>query len=88
MRRVTLIAILLSMTVIGSGCFLQPVNKVEKRFNYIDLDAPAMRLAKPIKAELLEKQGDRWVSIGKGIVPAGAYIKGRAPRVDVGKRQE
>jgi hypothetical protein len=59
---------------------LQPVEKITERYNFVDLDAPAMRLAKPITAELLEKRGEEWVSVGKGTIPAGAYIKGRAPR--------
>jgi hypothetical protein len=58
---------------------MQPVEKITERYNFVNLDAPAMRLAKPVNAELLEKRGDEWVSIGTGTIPAGAYIKGRAP---------
>lgn len=64
------------------------MNKVDKEYNYIDLDAQAVRLAKPIKflhiftvkAELLAKnESGEWESIGYGTIPPGAYIKGRAP---------
>ena len=64
-----------------SGCFLQPVTKIERVFNFVDYNAPAMRLARPVKAYLLEKdtKTGEWKPIGRGLVPAGAYIKGRAP---------
>lgn len=66
--------------LIGNGCFLQPVTRIEREFNFVDYDAPAMRLERPVKAYLMEKGPDgKWRSLGKGIVPAGAYIKGRAP---------
>lgn len=69
------------LTTIGNGCFLQPVERIEKSYTFLDLDAPALRIAKPVTAELLEKNGDgEWVSIGKGTIPAGAYVKGRAPK--------
>lgn len=74
------IPIALSALLTGSGCFLQPTVRVEREFNFVDYDAPALRLAKPVKAELLEKGPDgKWRPIGRGVVPAGAYIKGRAP---------
>lgn len=64
----------------GSGCFLQPVSRVEKKFSFIDMDAPAMRLARPVKAYLLVKDASgEWVEAGRGEIPAGAYIKGRKP---------
>lgn len=64
-----------------TGCsLLQPTNKVERQFNFVDYDAPALRLASPVTAELLEKdQYGTWNNIGTGEIPAGAYIKGRAP---------
>ena len=67
-----------------NGCFLQPVNKVQRVFNFIDYDAPALRLARPVEAYLLEKdpKTGEWLPIGKGIIPAGAYIKGRKPKPD------
>jgi len=87
MSKAILILTLCLTTTIGSGCFLQPVSRVEKEFSFIDMDAPAMRFAKPVRAELLEKRvimvdgvkTEEWVSMGVGLVPAGAYIKGRAP---------
>ena len=82
MRTLAKILTTLFLIVIGSlmsGCFLQPVEKVDIRYNFIDMDAPAMRLAKPVQASLLKKVDGKWVSAGSGIVPAGAYIKGRAP---------
>ena len=79
-----LVLIMLSTILIGSGCFLQPINKIEKRFNFIDMDSPALRVAKPVQAELLEKQEDgTWESVGIGEIPAGAYIKGRSPKKTV-----
>ena len=79
--RISLLILTISLSsLIGSGCFLQPVASVEKQFNFVDYDAPALRLAKPVKAELLEKNDTgEWVSIGTGEIPAGAYIKGRKP---------
>ena len=79
MSKAILILTLCLTTAIGSGCFLQPVNRIEKGFSFVDMNAPALRLAKPVKAELLEKINGEWISIGRGIVPAGAYIKGRSP---------
>ena len=79
----TTIALLLILTGSG-GCFLQPVSKNTKTFNFIDMDAPAMRLAEPVKAKLLIKnEAGEWESAGKGFIPAGAYIKGRAPSKEV-----
>lgn len=70
------------VSVLFSGCFLQPVVRIEREFNFVDYDAPALRLAEPIKARLLAKDPEtgKWRPIGKGIIPAGAYIKGRAPK--------
>ena len=72
----------LSALLTGSGCILQPVTKVEREFNFVDYDAPALRLARPVKAYLLEKDKatGKWRPIGRGIIPAGAYIKGQAPK--------
>ena len=78
-RIATLIAIAFFLTTTGSGCFLQPISRVELRYTFIDMDAPALRLAEPIEAELLEKRDGEWIRIGTGLIPAGAYIKGRAP---------
>lgn len=72
--------VLLSAGLTFSGCFLQPTTRVEKEYNIVDYDAPAVRLAKPVTAELLVKNDKgEWVNIGKGKLPAGAYIKGRSP---------
>jgi hypothetical protein len=91
-----MIAILtLSSLVIFSGCFLQPKATTVQRWNMIEVEnAPALRIGKPVKAsffdwalnrevtvELLEKsESGEWVSIGKGTLPAGAYIKGQRPK--------
>ena len=42
----------------------------------------AMRLARPVKAYLMEKdqKTGEWRQLGKGVIPAGAYVKGRAPK--------
>ena len=74
------ISAILLMVLIGS-CFLQPINKIEREFNFIDMDAPMLRLARPVKAYLLKKNAEgKWVPVGVGMIPAGAYIKGRAPK--------
>jgi len=79
-RSLTILIALSALTTGSAGCFLQPVTRVEREFNFVDYDAPALRLERPVKAYLLEKRPDgTWRSIGKGLVPAGAYIKGRAP---------
>ena len=78
------IVVTLLLMTIGSGCFLQPINTIEREFNFIDMDAPALRLARPVKAELLKKdENGKWVPAGVGIIPAGAYIKGRAPKENI-----
>ena len=66
----------------GNGCFLQPVKEVKREFYVVDYDSPALRLGKPVKAELWQKnpKTGKWEPIGEGIIPAGAYIKGRAPK--------
>jgi len=76
--------------MISSGCSMfQPVEKNVKTWTYLDLDAPAMRIAHPVPGvELLQKVKnvdgtESWVNIGVGTLPAGAYIKGRAPSEDV-----
>lgn len=80
MRVAILTMMMCSLMMIGSGCVLQPVNRVVEKFNFIDIDSPALRLAHPVEAELLEKVSDKeWRSIGRGLIPAGAYIRGRAP---------
>lgn len=79
-RRLTILTICSALLTGSVGCFLQPTVRIEREFNFVDYDAPALRLARPIKAELLEKGPDgKWRPIGRGVVPAGAYIKGRAP---------
>jgi len=80
-RKLSLV-ILLTILTFTSGCFLQPVNKVIREFNFIDMDAPALRLVRPIKkAHLAEWDEEKktWVPVGVGEIPAGAYIKGRTP---------
>lgn len=75
---------LLSISLIFSGCFLQPKTETIERFNFIDYDAPAIRLAEPVKAKLLIKnEKGEWVPAGKGELPAGAYVKGRKPPEEV-----
>jgi len=84
MRKAILSLILFLMMTIGSGCLslFQPINKMEKEFTFIEMGAdggPTFRLAKSVRTELLEKIDGKWTSIGTGVVPAGAYLKGRAP---------
>ena len=66
----------------GSGCSLfQPQSTVTRQYNFVDYDSAALRLARPVEAELLEKDTTgAWVNIGRGEIPAGAYVKGRAPQ--------
>lgn len=81
--RLLIALMVLSLPAIGSGCILQPVSKVEREFNVVDYDAPALRLARPVRAELVGKDPEtgKWtVRLGWGIIPAGAYVKGRAPK--------
>lgn len=70
-----------SALLIGSGCFIQPVKEIQREFYVVDYDAPALRIGKPVKAELWRKNPEtgKWEPIGEGTVPAGAYVKGRAP---------
>lgn len=79
-RQLIILTMCLSLLT-GSGCFMQPVKEVKREFYVVDYDAPALRLGRPVKAELWEKdpKTGKWRSIGKGTIPAGAYIKGRAP---------
>jgi len=67
--------------LIGNSCILQPIKEIKREFYVVDYDAPALRLGKPVKAELWRKNKEtgKWEPIGEGIVPAGAYIKGRSP---------
>jgi len=78
--RILTILTICSALLIGSGCFLQPINQIKREFYVVDYDAPALRIGKPVKAELWKKN-DRgeWEPIGVGLIPAGAYVKGRAP---------
>lgn len=79
--RYLIILMMLSMIPIGSGCFLQPIKEIKREFYIVDYDAPALRIGKPVKAELWRKntKTGKWEPIGLGLIPAGAYVKGRAP---------
>jgi len=85
MKRKLILVILFVILIITSGCFLQPVNKVVREFNFIDMDAPAVRLARPVEAEILvwNEEKEEWVPAGKGTIPAGAYVRGRAPKKEI-----
>lgn len=78
---VSVVLILLMILIGSSGCFLQPVNKVETRFNYIDWNSAVVRLAHPVRAKILISKdgGKTWVSGGTGEIPAGAYVRGGVP---------
>ena len=76
------ILIVSSLILIGNtGCILQPITEIRKEFSIVDYDAPALRIGKPVKAELWAKNSEtgKWEPIGEGVIPAGAYVKGRAP---------
>ena len=78
-----LIILMISLTiVIGNGCFLQPKAEIIREFYIVDYNAPALRIGKPVKAELWRKNPDtgKWEPIGEGIIPPGAYVKGRKPK--------
>lgn len=76
MARLRLVIILTPLLL----CGCPGRHTVERQFNFVDYDAPALRLACPVQAELLEKdQYGAWNNIGTGEIPAGAYIKGRCP---------
>ena len=76
LRAILVLMMSLATLIFSGGCFLQPVNKIENRFNFIDMDSPALRIAKPVQAELLEKQEDgSWKNIGTGEIPAGGHSK-------------
>ena len=79
--RLMTILTMCSALLIGSGC-LQPVKIIYREWNVVDYDAPAMRIGKPVKAELWRKNPEtgKWEPIGEGTIPAGAYVKGRAPK--------
>lgn len=79
----------LSLIVIGSsGCLslLQPVEKDNQSWNFIDWDGPAIRLAEPVHGvrvlvPKVDANGKKtWVPGGRGDLPAGAYIKGQPPK--------
>ena len=70
---------ILSSLLITSGCIFQPISVHEKEYNFVDMNA-VVRLASPVKAELLAKDSKgNWVSIGRGEIPAGAYVRGQKP---------
>jgi len=91
MLRIRLLTILIafSLQTIGSGCFMQPVKETKTVTYFVDLDAPAVRLAEPVKAKILvpngkDKNGKTiWVNGGKTTLPAGGYFKGRPPEENV-----
>ena len=78
-KTIMLIPTMFLLPMIGSGCFLQPLESKETRYNFIDYDAPAVRLAEPVNARILIKSNGEWVDGGRGELPAGAYVKGRKP---------
>ena len=81
-QRILMIMVLLLIPIGSGGCLslLQPISKTQKEFNFVDMNAPALRLAQPVEAYLLRKdENGKWVEAGRGIIPAGAYIKGRKP---------
>jgi len=74
--------ILVLLIGISSGCFLQPVKIIERKSFYIDMDAPAVRLRKSVKAEIdiWDEEKKEWVDGGETILPAGGLFKGRKPK--------
>lgn len=86
-KRISIILMTCFALLIGSGCIFQPIKETKREFYVVDYDAPALRIGKPVKAELWRKNPEtgKWEPIGEGVIPPGAYVKGRAP---VGKNIE
>jgi len=78
---------LLIVLTFTSSCFLQPVTKIVRESYFINLDAPAVRLKHPVKAEILiwDEEKKAWFDGGWTILPAGGYFKGSKP---VGKIED
>lgn len=81
-KNILIILMIFFLIPIGSGCFLQPIKEIKREFYVVDYDAPALRIGKPVKAELWRKNPEtkKWEPIGEGEIPAGAYVKGRKPK--------
>ena len=75
------IFMIMMVVILFSGCFLQPVKEIVRKSYFIDMDAPAVRLKHPVKAEILiwDEQKKEWIDGGETELPAGAYVKGRKP---------
>lgn len=75
------IQILILLMTMFSGCFLQPVERVVEKWNFIDWDHPELILAEPVKnVELLIRKNGKLVPVGKGDLPAGVRIRGGNPK--------
>jgi len=89
MRHMIILTII-SLLLIGNGCFLQPVAIKEKKFYFIELkDAPALRLLEPVKARCARKNPEtgEWEDIGWGVLHPGGLYKGSKPE-DVLKEED
>jgi len=66
-----------------SGCFLQPINQVNREFYVMSYDAPAFRLGKAVRGELWAYKDGKWVPVGEGDIPAGTLMKFVHPAKDI-----
>ena len=70
--------------LITNGCFLQPVNKIERETNLIDFTKEAVRLGQDVKVKILIKdKNKKWVRGGKCLLPYGAWVKGSKPKIEI-----
>ncbi len=85
-----IILMMLFFLLIGSGCFLQPVTQIEKKFYIVDYkNIPALLLLEPVKAHCARKNDKgEWEDIGWGELCVGGLFKGSKPDPEVILKEE
>jgi len=80
-----IILTIISLLLIGNGCFLQPVKEIQRQFFFVGYDTPALRLGKAVKGELWKKNMEtgKWELLGEGTIPAGTLMIFQKPAEDI-----
>ena len=85
-KRSLIILMITFLTLIGSGCFLQPVTEIVREVSVVDYNRmPALRLGKSVMIEAWIKNPEtgKWELLGPVMAPAGSLLKGSKPLKDI-----
>ena len=85
-KRSLIILMITFLTLIGSGCFLQPVKEIVREVSVVDYNRmPPLRLGKSVMIEAWIKNPEtgKWELLGPVMAPAGSLLKGSKPLKDI-----